>query len=218
MPAYREHAIAIAVIRIRARAWLLCGLLLIAAPATQQPQAAETGAAFSPGRLVADARAQIGVTLHYDGRYVRLTYPGGDVAADRGVCTDVVIRALRRQGIDLQQRVHEDMRRAFAAYPALWGLSAPDRNIDHRRVPNLETWFRRQGWLPVSTNDVRSGDIISWRLDNGLPHICIASDRRNARGQPLVIHNIGAGVQEEDVLHAWPVTGHFRLPGAQPNA
>ncbi|HEX5756416.1 MAG TPA: DUF1287 domain-containing protein [Arenimonas sp.] len=169
------------------------------------------GAATLPA-LADAASAQIGVTTGYDGRYVRLAYPGGDVPLHTGVCTDVLIRAYRVLGIDLQQRVHEDMRRHFAAYPALWGLHAPDRNIDHRRVPNLETYFRRHGKsLRPSGDDAdfRPGDIVSWRLPGGLPHIGIVSPRRNG-SRPLIIHNIGNGVREEDVLRAWPIHGHFR--------
>lgn len=164
--------------------------------------------------LVDSARAQIGVTVVYDPAYVRLDYPLGDVPADRGVCTDVVIRAYRTLGLDLQQAVHEDMRAEFGAYPALWGLSRPDRNIDHRRVPNLETWLRRQGAeLEASdrSEDYQPGDLVSWRLPGNLPHIGIVSERRGAEGRPLVIHNIGAGTQEEDVLFAWPMTARFRL-------
>lgn len=162
------------------------------------------------------AHAQVGVTRHYDGSYVRLAYPNGDVPADRGVCTDVVIRAFRATGLDLQREVHEDMRREFAAYPQLWGLARPDRNIDHRRVPNLETWFRRAGHaLPVTVDPAgyRPGDVVSWRLPNGLPHIGLVSDRRAADGSGrfLVVHNIGAGTREEDVLFAWPPVGHYRV-------
>ncbi len=170
--------------------------------------------------LVAAARAQIGVTTIYDGRYARLDYPGGDVPIERGVCTDVIIRAFRATGLDLQVAVHEDMLRAFSAYPRLWGLSAPDRNIDHRRVPNLETWLTRHAErIAVSSDSAnfRAGDIVSWRLPNGLPHIGLVSDRRSDAGVPLVIHNIGAGTQEEDVLFAWPVSGHWRLvPRTEP--
>ena len=166
--------------------------------------------------LLEAAHAQVGVTRHYDGRYVRLAYPGGDVAPDRGVCTDVVVRAVRATGLDLQKAVHEDMRGHFSAYPPLWGLRRPDRNIDHRRVPNLETWMRRAGHaLPASTRaaDYRPGDIVSWRLPGGLPHIGVVSDRRapDGSGRLLVVHNIGAGARVEDVLLAWPPVGHFRL-------
>jgi len=189
--------------RIRWLALLLCGL------------AAGPGWATQPIRQLLDAaHAQVGVTIHYDGSYRRLDYPGGDVPEDRGVCTDVVIRALRAAGIDLQQRVHQDMRGHFGAYPSIWGLSTADSNIDHRRVPNLETFFTRAGMaLPVSeqASGYRAGDIVSWRLPNGLPHIGILSDRRSADGlRPLVVHNIGAGTQVEDVLFAWTPVGHFR--------
>ena len=164
--------------------------------------------------LVAAARRQIGVTVVYDPAYVRLPYPGGDVPASRGVCTDVVIRAFRSQSIDLQQRVHEDMRAHFAQYPQKWGLRAPDSNIDHRRVPNLQTWFERQGWsLKVSARaaDYRAGDIVTWTLPGNLPHIGIVSDRRTTlRGVPLIIHNIGHGAREDDILFDYPITGHYR--------
>jgi uncharacterized protein YijF (DUF1287 family) len=168
--------------------------------------------------LLEAAHAQVGVTRYYDGSYVRLAYPGGDVAPDRGVCTDVVVRAVRATGLDLQKAVHEDMRGHFSAYPPLWGLRRPDRNIDHRRVPNLETWMRRAGHaLPASARatDYRPGDIVSWRLPGGLPHIGVVSDRRatDGSGRLLVVHNIGAGARVEDVLLAWPPVGHFRLFG-----
>ncbi|HPF72296.1 MAG: DUF1287 domain-containing protein [Rhodanobacteraceae bacterium] len=177
--------------------------------------AAAPGHAEPPIRTMLDAaNAQVGVTIHYDGSYRQLSYPGGDVPEDRGVCTDVVVRAMRAAGIDLQQRVHEDMKAHFADYPAIWGLSKPDSNIDHRRVPNLETWFRRSGFALAPGRmaaGYEAGDIVSWRLPNGLPHIGIVSDRRSTDGaRPLVIHNIGAGTQVEDVLFAWNPVGHFR--------
>jgi uncharacterized protein YijF (DUF1287 family) len=186
------------------RACLLLALAL-AAPAT----------AHATAGLVRGARAQVGVTTQYDSRYARLAYPGGDVPASRGVCADVVVRAFRRVGIDLQVLVHEDMRAHFAAYPQAWGLRGPDRNIDHRRVLNLETFLRRRGFekrdsfAPV---DFHAGDIVSWRLPGGWPHIGIVSDRtaRDGSGRPLVIHNVGAGTREEDALFAWPLAGHFR--------
>ena len=165
-------------------------------------------------KLLEGAERQVGVTVVYDGSYRRLAYPGGDVPPERGVCTDVVVRAYRNAGIDLQVLVHEDLKRAFAAYPQLWGARRPDRNIDHRRVPNLATFFARHGEvLPVSreARDYRPGDIVTWRLASGLPHIGIVS-ARVAGGQPLVIHNIGAGTVFEDVLFANPVTGRFRYP------
>ena len=182
-------------------------------PSTEAPAAT----AQVPARVAA-ARAQVGVTLRYDPAYVRLPYPGGDVPEDRGVCTDVVIRALRAEGLDLQQAIHEDMRAHFAAYPNRWGLRAPDRNIDHRRVPNLQIWFERQGWsLPVPqralaqrASDYRPGDLVTWMLPGHLPHIGIVSDRSGIDGTPLILHNIGRGTQEEDILFAYRMTGHYR--------
>jgi len=166
-------------------------------------------------RLAAAAATQVGVTNGYDPSYRRLDYPGGDVPAYTGVCSDVVIRAYRVLGIDLQQRVHEDMRRAFTAYPALWGLNRPDRNIDHRRVPNLATYFRRHGNALPPTQDptaYRVGDLVTWRLSTGVPHIGIVSRPATQGSRPLVIHNIGAGTREEDVLFAYAITGHYRYP------
>lgn len=164
--------------------------------------------------LVAAARAQTLLPVRYDGSYVRLAYPMGDVPADRGVCTDVIIRAYRAIGIDLQVKVHEDMRANFALYPPLWGLTRPDPNIDHRRVPNLQKFLERAGArVPSSGGSAgfRPGDLVTWRLPGNLPHIGIVSDRRDpATGTPLIIHNIGAGPVEDDILHAYPVTGHYR--------
>lgn len=165
-------------------------------------------------RMVAAAMAQVGVTILYAPAYRRLDYPGGDVPIDRGVCTDVLIRALRTVGVDLQVEVHRDMQAGFDAYPDHWGLNRPDPNIDHRRVPNLERFFQRAGKsLPVSTDpeDFMPGDFVSWRLDGGQPHIGIVSGTLAADGRrPLIIHNIGNGVQVEDVLLDWKMTGHFR--------
>jgi uncharacterized protein len=171
------------------------------------------GAAAPEHCLVAAARQQVGVTTRYDGRYAALAYPGGDVPLDRGVCTDVVVRAFRALGVDLQRLVHEDMSAAWDAYPKLWNLRKPDRNIDHRRVPNLAVYFQRHGRSFGATRDpaqFRAGDIVTWRLSSGVPHIGVVSDRRGLSGVPLIIHNIGAGVQEEDVLFAHRVTGHYR--------
>jgi uncharacterized protein YijF (DUF1287 family) len=164
--------------------------------------------------LVAAARAQVGVTLIYDPSYQQIAYPMGDVPMVRGVCSDVVIRAFRILGIDLQQELHRDMKRHFAAYPKNWGLAKPDRNIDHRRVPNLAIWFKRQGYaLPVSEDAAayQPGDIVTWVLGGGQPHIGIVSDRRSEDGaRPLVIHNIGWGAREDDALFEYRITGHFR--------
>lgn len=167
-------------------------------------------------KLVLAAREQVGVTLSYDPAYRTLAYPGGDVPLATGVCTDVVIRALRQQGLDLQETVHRDMRANFALYPKNWGLSRPDSNIDHRRVPNLMTWFKRQGWsLPVTqdASAYQTGDIVTWDLGRGLTHIGILSDRRDADGVPLALHNIGRGTQEESILFAYRIIGHYRPAG-----
>lgn len=155
-------------------------------------------------RLAHAAREQIGVTRSYDAAYVRLDYPMGDIDRSTGVCTDVVIRAYRDAfDVDLQKLVHEDMRTAFADYPQIWGLTRPDRNIDHRRVPNLERFFERMGSalpLPATLDGWQPGDLYTMRLGGRLPHIGIVSDKLTEAGHPYVIHNIGGGTQEEDIL------------------
>lgn len=174
----------------------------------RQPEKAEN----PPHKLVQSARDQIGKTVRYDPAYTALAYPMGDVPMEKGVCTDVVIRALREQNMDLQQLVHQDMKRNFSAYPKRWGLKRTDTNIDHRRVPNLITFFTRQGWAVKQKNDFRAGDIVTWELNgNRLPHIGIVSDKKIG-DIPLIIHNIGSGTQEEDLLFKHTITGHFRLP------
>lgn len=167
-------------------------------------------------RLSAAAIERTTHRVVYDPAYTIIPYPMGDVPADRGVCSDVVVRAMRAVGVDLQQRVHEDMRENFAEYPKLWGLTRPDRNIDHRRVPNLETYFTRRGYRLAPSNDARDyqpGDIVAWNLRGEagyLAHIGIVTDRRGISGWPLVVHNIGAGPKLEDVLFQWPMTGRYR--------
>ena len=166
--------------------------------------------------LVKAARAQIGVTTIYDPAYVGLKYPGGDVPAERGVCTDVVIRALRKTGADLQKLVHDDMAAHFSKYPKIWGLKRTDKNIDHRRVPNLMTFFKRRGIAkPVTKtkSDYHPGDLVTCTVPPNLPHIRIVSDKKSADGTPLVIHNIGRGAREENRLFEFPLTGHFRWFG-----
>jgi uncharacterized protein len=167
--------------------------------------------------IVAAARRQVGVTVRYDPAYRRLQYPGGDVPADRGVCTDVIVRALRTaRGIDLQRRVHEDVAAHWDSYPhqRRWNLAKPDSNIDHRRVPNLMTFFKRSGYARRPTSaaaDYLPGDIVAWDLGRGILHIGIVSDRQSV-GTPLVVHNIGAGAREEDILFRYTIIGHYRLP------
>jgi uncharacterized protein len=164
--------------------------------------------------MIEGAKRQVGVTRSYDPAYRRIPYPNGDVPRETGVCTDVVIRAYRHAGADLQKLVHDDMKASFSVYPKNWGLRRPDTNIDHRRVPNLQTFFKRKGQsLPVTRRgaDYRPGDVITWRLSSGVPHIGVVSDVR-ARGTDryLVVHNIGSGAQIEDVLFAYTLTGHYR--------
>lgn len=158
------------------------------------------------------------VSVTYDPAYVRIAYPGGDVPAGTGVCADVLVRALRALDIDLQQLVHEDMAVSFASYPDYWGLTRPDTNIDHRRVPNLEKYLTRAGArLTASDNpaDYRPGDIVAWNLKGAsggwLPHIGIVTDQMASSGRPKIVHNIGAGPQLEDVLFNWQMTGHYRF-------
>jgi uncharacterized protein len=164
-------------------------------------------------KLVAAAISQTASAVNYDGSYRRISYPGGDVPANIGVCTDVVIRAYRALGIDLQVKIHDDMQRAFRAYPQLWRMARPDPNIDHRRVPNLQTLFNRTGAsLPVS-RDVRAyraGDLVTWLLPRNLPHIGIVTSTKSPAGTPHIVHNIGRGPEVEDMLFAYPITGHYR--------
>lgn len=181
------------------------------------PEGSDPAASFA-NDIISAARAQVGVTTIHDPRYVGLDFPGGDVPPDRGVCTDVLIRALRDGAdIDLQLTINRDMKSDFAAYPRNWGLSRTDANIDHRRVPNLETLLRRLGAEVAPTTDPADflpGDIVTMMLPRNLPHILIVSDKRALDGaRHLVIHNIGRGTQEEDALFAYPHTGHFRLAG-----
>jgi uncharacterized protein len=150
----------------------------------------------------------------YDPAYVKIDYPNGDVPEATGVCSDVVVRAFRKAGIDLQKEVHEDMKAAFSEYPKKWGLAGPDFNIDHRRVLNLMTYFNRQGKsLPItySSADYEPGDIVSWKLVLGTDHIGIVTNMLSESGDRyLIVHNIGAGTRVEDVLLDWTITGHYR--------
>ena len=149
----------------------------------------------------------------YDAAYHVISYPGGDVSPDRGVCTDVVIRAFRHAGVDLQKEIHEDMRDHFDIYPSLWGLSRPDPNIDHRRVPNQRTFFERHGAKVTDPPEVvtswQPGDVVVWRLPGGRLHTGVLIDRIGASGFPLVVHNLSR-TRAEDCLHNWEKTGHYR--------
>ncbi len=165
--------------------------------------------------IVLAARERTLSGVRYDGKYMRLTYPGGDVPAEIGVCTDVIIRTYRKAlGFDFQKAVHEDMKANFSAYPEIWGLSRTDRNIDHRRVPNLETFLNRQGArLAVTTKpeNYLPGDLVTWRLAGNLPHIGVVSDRKTPEGVPLIIHNIGSGPKEDALLFTIATHRHYRF-------
>lgn len=152
--------------------------------------------------------------VQYDPTYFQIKYPGGDVPANKGVCTDVVIRAYRKLGIDLQKEVHEDMKAHFNQYPKIWGLSGPAKNIDHRRVPNLMTFFSRHGTvkkLSQSPKDYTPGDIVCWDLGGGITHIGIVVKQKSADGQRnLIVHNIGGGQVLADCLFSYKIIGHYR--------
>jgi uncharacterized protein YijF (DUF1287 family) len=188
----------------------------ICLPLLLLPIAAQA-AKFDAGALIAAGEAQTAYTKSYDGAYTSIPYPGGDVAKETGVCTDVIIRAYRKLGVDLQQRVHEDMKKNFSLYPKQWGLKKTDTNIDHRRVPNLQVFFARHGKsLPVTANgaDYKPGDIVTWDLSypkRPLPHIGIVTDKKSADGaRYMVVHNIGRGAEVEDTLFEYHITGHYR--------
>lgn len=163
-------------------------------------------------RLASAAKMLTQQQVTYDPSYFQIAYPNGDVPADKGVCTDVVIRAYRQLGIDLQKEVHEDMRANFAVYPQNWGLKTTDKNIDHRRVPNLMTFFSRKGVsLPISTAsaDYKAGDVVAWNLGRGLTHIGIVVFAPDSK-KPMVVHNIGNGQELSDCLFSWQIIGHYR--------
>ncbi len=152
--------------------------------------------------------------VRYDPAYYSIDYPNGDVPDDRGVCTDVIIRTYRKVGIDLQKRVHEDMAENFDLYPDIWGLNRPDKNIDHRRVPNLMVFFKRQGktkTLSDAPDDYTPGDIVCWELSSGITHIGIVANRKSRNGdRNLIIHNIGGGQVLEDCLFSFKIIGHYK--------
>ena len=190
---------------------------------TQSSQLSESNQQAFLEQLSTAAIERTHHVVRYDPKYVRIPYPEGDVPADTGVCSDEVIRAYRALGIDLQKEVHEDIAANFSAYPnhMRWMLFHPDPNIDHRRVPNLMVFFSRKGTsLPISKRreDYEPGELITWDLGGGVPHIGIVVDRKAAQsGRYLVVHNIGAGPRMEDVLFSWKITGHYRYfgPGRQ---
>jgi uncharacterized protein len=199
--------------RVAQSAALMAGILLClfayAAAQVQAPRGVS---------LVQAAIERTHQTVRYDGRYIVIAYPGGDVPAEIGVCTDVVIRAYRRIGIDLQELVHMDMKADFSAYPSkrIWGLAKPDPNIDHRRVPNLQKFFSKKGRsLPVTraAADYQPGDLVTWMLPGNLPHIGIVTDRICPETRrPMIVHNIGRGPVLEEMLFLYSITGHYRYP------
>jgi hypothetical protein len=212
-----------------------CGTASTASPAARsraaqpQPQSAaqtvarpSSGSAFLDG-LVEAAIERTSHEVRYDPSYFSIEYPNGDVPAEVGVCTDEVIRSYRAVGVDLQKSVHEDMERAFTAYPRKWGAKKTDKNIDHRRVPNLQKFFERQGAsLPITeeAHDYKPGDVVTWDLGGGLTHVGLVvnvpSEADAARMQ--IVHNIGAGPKMEDVLFGWKITGHYRYEGPKVGA
>jgi uncharacterized protein len=165
-------------------------------------------------QLIEAAIAQTNYTKSYDPAYVRIAYPNGDVPITTGVCSDVVIRAFRKLGLDLQKEVHEDMRANFSAYPNKWGLRRPDTNIDHRRVPNLMTYFKRKGkavgMMTTNAQDYKPGDIVAWDLGGGIPHIGLMTNLQGEDGRYQIVHNIGGGTRVEDRLFEWKIIGHYR--------
>ena len=206
---------------------LIC--LLAACGCHRQTRVVSRGPAIPPGALVKPlpnnsppqlkqllegAIAQAGVTTSYDPSYVSLNYPGGDVPEGTGVCSDVVVRAFRKAGIDLQKEIHEDMTAARSDYPTKWGAISLDSNIDHRRVLNLMAYFRRHGKsLPISysASDYQPGDIVAWDLTSGIDHIGIVTNMSSdSEDRYMIVHNIGAGTRVEDVLFDWTIKGHYR--------
>jgi uncharacterized protein YijF (DUF1287 family) len=208
-----------------------CGVASTASPASrngaaqqqQQQAAAQTVARPSSGsafldRLVEAAVERTSHEVRYDPSYFKIDYPNGDVPAEVGVCTDEVIRSYRAVGVDLQKLVHEDMEQNFSVYPRVWKAKKTDKNIDHRRVPNLMTFFQRQGAsLPVTgeARDYKPGDVVTWDLSGGMTHIgLVVNAPSGADAERMqVVHNIGAGPKMEDVLFGWKITGHYRYEG-----
>lgn len=174
---------------------------------------------IASSELEGAALSRLSSHVIYDGSYIRISYPNGDVPSNTGVCTDVIIRSYRKIGIDLQKQLHEDIKDNFSIYPSkrIWGLNRPDTNIDHRRVPNLQVFFSRKGSkLSVSrkASDYKSGELVTWMLPGNLPHIGIITSKLSVDGKrPLVVHNIGQGPVLEDMLFKYKITGHYKYDG-----
>lgn len=179
-------------------------------------RASEFVAKTFPEKLSEAAISIIDPTVDYDPAYFSIEYPNGDVPKNKGVCTDVIIRSYRKLNIDLQKEVHEDMMKHFSEYPNLkkWGMTKTDTNIDHRRVPNLEIFFERKGEkLPVTQNpkDYKTGEIVTWLINDKLPHIGIVTNKKSLDGKRnLIVHNVGGGQVLEDCLFDYKIVGHFR--------
>ena len=191
--------------------FLLIPLLLLFSLTTAQ------AAPLDASKLPDAAIKQTAYTKSYDGTYRSIPYPNGDVAKETGVCTDVIIRAYRSFGVDLQKLVHEDMKKNFSLYPKQWGLKKTDTNIDHRRVPNLQVFFTRHGKKLEVTDkaaDYKAGDLVTWDLSwpgSPLPHIGIVTDKMSDDGaNPMIVHNIGRGAAVDDILFGYKITGHYR--------
>jgi len=198
---------------------VLTGLGLARPAQTQSKASVEARRREFTQRLVAAAVERTHHVVRYDPAYVRIPYPGGDVPADTGVCTDEIIRSYRSVGVDLQKEVHEDMVQNFDQYPRRWRRlsSGPDPNIDHRRVPNLMVFFSRKGEsqaLSSRAEDYAPGEIVAWDLGGGVPHVGLVVDQKSqTSGRYMIVHNIGQGPRMEDVLFNWKITGHYRYFG-----
>jgi uncharacterized protein YijF (DUF1287 family) len=205
---------------VRRRVSCLTFALVLAVTAHTALNTQSSNQQFLPRLLVA-AHERTTHSIRYDGAYVRIPYPNGDVPADTGVCTDEIIRIYRAVGIDLQKLVHEDMQQDRAAYPTYWRTTATttDANIDHRRVPNLMVFFARKGKsLPITnrSKDYAPGDLVTWDLGGNVPHIGIVVETKSPQsGRYLIVHNIGRGPKMEDVLFNWKITGHYRYGGSR---
>lgn len=192
--------------------FLLIGLAFFTCSQNQKEVQPIVNAKTFEEKLSNAAISIIDENIVYTPDYVSIKYPNGDVPAKTGVCSDVVIRAYRKLGIDLQKEVHEDMKANFSKYPTKWGLKKTDTNIDHRRVPNLEVFFERKGKkLPVSKNasDYKTGEMVTWMIGGKLPHIGIVTHKKSSNGNPMIVHNVGGGQVAEDCLFSWEIVGHY---------
>ena len=192
--------------------FLLIGLAFFTCSQNQKEVQPIVNAKTFEEKLSNAAISIIDESIVYTPDYVSIKYPNGDVPAKTGVCSDVVIRAYRKLGIDLQKEVHEDMKANFSKYPTKWGLKKTDTNIDHRRVPNLEVFFERKGKkLPISKNasDYKTGEMVTWMIGGKLPHIGIVTHKKSSNGNPMIVHNVGGGQVSEDCLFSWKIVGHY---------